>query len=423
MKSAFDKVDITVQGGDGGRGVVSFRREKFVPMGGPDGGDGGSGGKVRIIADSAYSSLSHISQGKLYKAFNGEPGGKSRKSGKNGSDIEIGVPIGTLVQTKDWQGNATVLADLDKAGDSFVAASGGRGGLGNTHFASSTNQAPRLAQKGQEGENREVTLEMKLIADVGIIGYPNVGKSSLLAAVSAAKPKIAAYPFTTIDPVLGVVNIESDVFTIVEVPGLIEMAYLGKGLGHDFLRHVNRTRLLIHLLDGNSNSPPLDLKNVNQELVLFDSSMAEIQQIVAINKIDLPGVRRRISGLKNKLESLCIKPFFVSALSGEGITELMSGVAQKLKELPKRLVSSRGEEKVFHPKPINGKTSISKDGEIWQIDAPDIERIIDGSNIADQEVRRQIFFLLMNSAIGRTLKKSGIRAGDKVRLGRLEWVW
>jgi GTP-binding protein len=423
MIRTFDKVDIVVQGGDGGRGIVSFRREKYVPMGGPDGGDGGSGGKVRIIADPAYSSLSHISQGKLYKARNGEPGSKRRKSGRNGSDIEIGVPVGTLVQIIDWQGNMTVLADLDKAGDSCIAVAGGRGGLGNTHFASSTNQTPRLAQKGQEGENREVTLEMKLIADVGVIGYPNVGKSSLLANISAAKPKIAAYPFTTIDPVLGVVNTENEVFTIVEVPGLIEMAYMGKGLGHDFLRHINRTRLLIHLLDGSSKSPPIDLKNVNQELILFDSSMAEIQQIVAINKIDLPGVRRRISELNIELKSLGIKPFFISAMSGEGITELMSGVADILKRLPKRLVKSRREEKVFHPTPINGTNSINKDGEIWQIDAPDIERIIDGSNIVNQEVRRQILFLLMNSAIGRTLKQSGIRAGDKVRLGRLEWVW
>jgi GTP-binding protein len=345
----FDRVEIVVKAGIGGDGMVSFRREKFIPFGGPDGGDGGGGGEVIIMADEAVTSLKMFARKRSYKAANGGSGGSNKRHGKKGQSLILAVPVGTVVSYKTQIGDDTVLADLDQSAQQVVVAKGGRGGWGNAHFATSTNQAPQMAQKGEGGEEKTLILELKLIADIGIIGYPNVGKSSLLAAVSAAKPKIASYPFTTREPVLGVVEVDQQSFVLAEIPGLIDGAHLGRGLGHDFLRHIVRTRMLIHLVDGSSASSLEDMLRVNNELALFDSSLARKPQLVVVNKIDLPEVRARLAEIREGFILAGTRVFFISAATGEGIPELM---AEAMKMLPSVARPEPAKiRKVFRPPP------------------------------------------------------------------------
>ncbi len=301
----FDKAEVRVKAGDGGNGVVGFRREMYVPYGGPDGGDGGNGGDVLVRADEVVDSLRRYRQRKLQRAENGHNGSGSRKHGKDGEDLVLLVPPGTIVTEKTEDGTEVLLADLEKSGDKVLVAKGGKGGWGNTHFKSSTNQAPRIAQRGATGEEQTIRMEMRLIADVGIIGYPNAGKSTLLAAASAARPKVASYPFTTIEPVLGVVELGLDSFVMAEIPGLIEGAHLGRGLGHEFLRHAMRTKIFIHLISGTSESPIDDMLHVNEELDMFDASLLRKKQLIALNKIDLPEVQERLDVIKE--ESLPVR--------------------------------------------------------------------------------------------------------------------
>jgi GTP-binding protein len=345
----FDKVGIVVKAGGGGNGTVSFRREKFVPFGGPDGGDGGDGGDVIVRAEPAVTSLKVLARKRYYRAADGRNGGNKKRHGRNGENLLLTVPVGTVVSYKSQIGDSAVIADLDQPGEEVVVAKGGKGGFGNTHFASSTNQAPQVAQEGEEGEENSIILELKLIADVGLIGYPNVGKSSLLAAVSAAKPKIASYPFTTLEPVLGVAEVGERSFVLAEIPGLIDGAHLGRGLGHDFLRHIIRTRMLIHLVDGGSPSPVEDMIRVNNELSLFDSALAQKPQLAAVNKIDLPEVRARLAEIRDGFSVVGTKVFFVSAATGEGIPELMAETMKLLKSTAKPEAGKI--KKVFHPQP------------------------------------------------------------------------
>ena len=345
----FDKVGIEVKAGDGGNGAVSFRREKFVPFGGPDGGDGGNGGDVVVVAEAEVTSLKMLARRKSYRAASGGNGGRKKKHGKKGENLLLAVPAGTMVSYKSQIGDNAVIADLDQPGQQVVLAKGGKGGFGNTHFATATNQAPQNAQKGEPGEENSIILELKLIADVGLIGYPNVGKSSLLAAVSAAKPRIASYPFTTREPVLGVVEVGQLGFVLAEIPGLIDGAHLGRGLGHDFLRHIMRTKILIHLVDGSSPSPVDDMIRVNTELGLFDSSLAQKPQLVAVNKIDLPQVGARLAELKEGFKSVGTRVLFVSAVSGEGTAELMAEAMRLLQSAAKPEAGRI--KKVFHPQP------------------------------------------------------------------------
>lgn len=345
----FDRAEIVVKAGDGGDGIVSFRHEKFVPFGGPDGGDGGDGGDVIIKANRSSSSLKAYRRQRRFKAPNGKKGGSKNKHGRKGESLSLTVPVGTVVSYKSQIGSDSLIADLDQSGQSLVVARGGKGGRGNARFATSTNQAPQTAEAGTEGEEHSLILELKLIADVGVIGYPNVGKSTLLAAVSAAKPKIASYPFTTLEPVLGMVEVRRQGFVMAEIPGLIEGAHLGKGLGHDFLRHIVRTRLLIHLLDGGSPSPAEDMTQVNTELSLFDSALAKKPQLVAVNKIDLPQVKERQGELEESFKAIGTPVFFVSAVSGAGIGELMTAVVKMLQSAPEPKPVKR--KKVFRPQP------------------------------------------------------------------------
>jgi GTP-binding protein len=344
----FDRAEIVVRAGDGGNGVVSFRHEKFVPFGGPDGGDGGNGGDVVIVADRSVSSLRAYQRRRHFKAAHGKHGKGKNRHGKSGESLKLTVPVGTVVSHKTQVGDSLIV-DLDEPGQSAVIAKGGRGGWGNARFATSTNQAPQNAEEGTEGEEYTLLLELKLIADIGVIGYPNVGKSTLLAAVSAAKPKIASYPFTTLEPVLGLVEVGTRSFVLAEIPGLIEGAHLGKGLGHDFLRHIVRTRGLIHLLDGSSATPAEDLVKVNTELSLFDSALAKKPQLVAVNKLDLPQVEARRDAIKQSFKAIGTDVFFVSAVSGQGIPELMAAAEKMLQTAPGPEPAKR--KKIFRPQP------------------------------------------------------------------------
>lgn len=343
-------MEIVVKSGDGGDGTVSFRREKFVPFGGPDGGDGGVGGSVYISADRSVTTLGWFRRKRRFKAASGKSGGKQKKHGAKGDDLLIAVPLGTMIFLKEDE-EEVLLADLSQQGQKVLVAKGGNGGLGNVHFATPRNQAPRVATKGECGEERCLILDLKLIADVGIIGYPNVGKSTFLAAVSEAKPKIADYPFTTREPALGVVEVRMKIFVLAEIPGLIEGAHLGRGLGHDFLRHVERTKVLLHLLDGSSPSVIEDMNNLNTELALYKPSLAQKPQLVAVNKIDLPQVQARLPEIRQIFNSLGMTVFFISAITKQGVPELVSGMAEMVDRVGEERTVSETPVAVFRPKP------------------------------------------------------------------------
>jgi len=419
----FDRVEIVVRAGDGGDGIISFRREKFVPFGGPDGGDGGDGGNVVVMADSAITNLRLFKQKRVYRAGYGKTGKSKRMHGKQGEDLILLVPVGTLVYKAQISGNVTI-ADLEQPGQCTVVAKGGGGGWGNAHFTSSTNQAPQIAQVGETGEENAIILELRLIADVGIIGYPNVGKSTLLAAASAAKPKIASYPFTTREPVLGVVEVEQRSFVLAEIPGLIDGAHLGRGLGHHFLRHVVRTKLLIHLIDGSSASLVEDMLRVNRELSLFDSALAQKPQLVVVNKIDLPQVQVRLAEIKNAFSSADTAVFFVSAATGEGVSELMTETMNMLHSVT--VAGEAGEKilgEVFHPQPRGIDASVHKEGNTFVVVAPKLERIVARVDMANPRVRWQLKRQLGKLGVNKALEKAGVKPGDKVRCGNLEWEW
>jgi len=420
----FDRAEIEVRAGAGGAGVVSFRREKYVPFGGPDGGDGGGGGDVIIRADASVDSLRIFNRKRFYRAANGKDGKGKRKYGKTGENLILAVPSGTVVSYKTLVNGDMLITDLEQPGQQVVVAKGGKGGLGNTHFTSSTNQAPEIAQKGEPGEEASIILEMRLIADIGIIGYPNVGKSTLLAAASAAKPKIASYPFTTREPILGVVEVNQRSFVLAEIPGLIDGAHLGRGLGHDFLRHIVRTRMLIHLIDGSSATPVENMIQVNNELSLFDSALAQKPQLVAINKIDLPQVQARLAEIKDAFSSAGITPLFVSAAAGEGIVRLMAKTMEVLQSIiVAGKISEKTPVKVFRPQPKNVSAKVHKEGDTFVMLAPELERIISGTDVTSPGARWQLKRHLTRLGVSKALEKAGIKPGDRVRCGNLEWDW
>ncbi len=420
----FDRVEIEVKAGAGGDGVVTFRREKFVPFGGPDGGDGGGGGDVIVMADSSVDSLREFGRRRFYKAADGDDGKGKRRHGKKGENLILAVPAGTVVLRKTQIAEDALIADLKQPGQQVVVAKGGRGGLGNTHFASPTNQAPRIAQEGEPGEENSIILEMKLIADVGIIGYPNVGKSTLLAAASAAKPKIASYPFTTRQPILGVAEVGQRSFVLAEIPGLIDGAHLGRGLGYDFLRHIVRTKILIHLIDGSSASPLEDMIRVNAELSLFDSALAHKPQLCAVNKIDLPEVQARLAEIKDAFSCAGITVFFISAATGEGIAELLVEALQLLsRAMAKAEASEKIHKKVFRPQPRGDVPSVHKEGNIFVVVAPELERILARTDVTSPAVRWQLKRQLARLGVSQALEKTGVKPGDKIRCGNLEWDW
>ena len=418
-----DRAEIKVKAGDGGRGVVSFRREMYVPLGGPDGGDGGKGGDVIIRADKSTDSLRFYRQKKLYRGENGHNGEGKKKHGRDGGELILAVPPGTIVTSSTEEGDKVLLADLGSAGEEVIVAAGGKGGWGNVHYKSSINQAPRVAQKGEAGEEKTIKMEMRLIADVGIIGYPNAGKSTLLAAASAAKPKVASYPFTTLEPVLGVVEIGSDSFIMAEIPGLIEGAHLGKGLGIDFLRHAMRTKILIHLISGDSETPAEDMLMVNNELSMFDPSLAKKPQIIALNKIDLPEVQEKLAGIKEELSGAGVRAHYISAATGEGVDGLMAEALKVLKAETGGEKRAEPPVKVFRPQPREARIRVAREGEEYVIYAPGLDRIIAGSGVTPGELRWQLNFQLDKLGVNKILEKAGVKTGDKIRCGDLTWGW
>jgi GTP-binding protein len=415
----FDKAEIRVRGGNGGDGHIGFRREKYVPFGGPDGGNGGLGGNVVVRASDNVDTLRRYRQNRLHRAEDGGRGGGNNRHGKDGTDTVLDMPAGTII-TAEEDGNNIILADLQKPGDVAVVAHGGRGGLGNKHYVTSTNQSPRIAQRGEEGEEKTIRLEMRLIADAGIIGYPNAGKSTLLSAASAARPKIASYPFTTLEPVLGVVEVGQDTFIMAEIPGLIEGAHMGRGLGHDFLRHAMRTKILIHLISGDSPSPVKDMITLNNELALFDISLAKKPQIVVVNKIDLDAVSQQRGEIDKEFKEAGIKAHFVSAATGHGIPLLMKEALKVLKSMEPENAET-APVKVFRPKPRETGVKVTREGEVFVISAPGLERITGGIGVTENELRWQLNFRLKKMGVMSVLQKMGALPGDKIRCGDMTW--
>jgi GTP-binding protein len=423
----FDEATINIKSGDGGNGLVSFRREKFVPRGGPAGGNGGKGGDVVLRADKSLNTLLAFKHQVHFKAERGGHGGSSNKQGKTGEDCVVPVPAGTAVYLRETD---ELIADLVHDGQEAVIASGGRGGRGNAAFKSSTNQVPRVAERGEPGEEMWLRLELKLIADVGTVGIPNAGKSTLLSVVSRAKPKIADYPFTTLTPNLGVVVVDHRDFVLADIPGLIEGAHMGSGLGHQFLRHIERTRMVIHLLNGLSPDPIGDFDAINAELELFNPLLADKPQIVALNKIDQPEVAELWPEIKAQLETRGVAdPMAISALTGEGVQTLLRRVVAMLDELPEP-VSLADEPVVYRPEIDEDFFEIEREGTErtpglarWRVSGVRIERAAAMTNWDYYESGLRFQRILDVMGISKALNKAGVEDGDTVVIGSTELMW
>ena len=373
-----------------------------------------------VVADRQLSTLHSLSRSRYWKADKGGNGAGKKMQGKNGKDLVIKVPPGTLI-FKKTDGEKAQIADLLEEGQVKLVVRGGQGGFGNAHFATATSQAPRIAQKGEVSEEAWLILDLKLIADVGIIGYPNVGKSTLLASASAARPKVANYPFTTTEPILGVVEVGNSTFVLAEIPGLIEGAHSGSGLGHYFLRHAERTKLLIHILDGSSQSSLNDLNSVNTELALFNPILGQRPQIVVVNKIDLPDVEARISKMKKELGLIGVPLFFISAATRKGVPQLMA----KAFEMLDSLVSEKPQEApaLFQPKPRKHTVTVSKEGDTFVVSSPEAERLIARMDLTSSEARSYLLRQFARMGVARALKRAGVKPGDAVRFGEVGMEW
>ncbi len=412
-----DQVKIYVKAGDGGNGMAAFRREKYVPLGGPAGGDGGRGGNVILIVDSNANTLLDLRYRRHHKAERGDNGGIKNSHGKAGDDLYIKVPPGTVVFDDNLD---TPLADLRDAGETFVIAKGGRGGRGNARFATSTHQAPTFAENGEPGEEKWLRLELKLLADVGLVGFPNAGKSTLLAQVSAARPKIADYPFTTLVPNLGVVAVGDSSFVMADIPGLIEGAHLGQGLGHEFLRHIERTRVLVHMLDtaGLDGRDPLDdFHTINRELREFSPELADRPQLVVLNKMDLPMAEERRDELEQALHQLGYKTFSISAASGQGVKELLRATWETLQTapMPKPIEIPELEE------PERDSFRIERDGDFFIVAGSWVERLVAMTDLENDDAVRRLQRSLRKHGVFDALRKAGIKEGESVRIRDAEF--
>lgn len=414
-----DEAKVIIRSGKGGNGMVHFRREKYVSRGGPDGGDGGKGGDVIFVVSQHINTLYTFRNQKLQRAEDGRNGGRTNRTGRSGADLEIKVPAGTIVYEEETN---QLVGDLIEPGQRLVICEGGRGGRGNARFATSRNKAPKIAEKGEPEQERTLRLELKLIADVGIVGMPNAGKSTFLASVTNAKPKIADYPFTTIQPNLGVANLdEYTSIVLADLPGLIEGASEGVGLGHDFLRHVQRTRVLIHLLDGMAEDPIIDLAQINTELALFDEGLGSKLQIVAVNKVDLPDVKERWPELEKELKALGYHPMVISAVAQTNVRQLLYKAAQLVAEAPELPAAS--EIPVYRPETDPNQFEIEEDPEGWRVVGKSIERAAAMTYWEhDQSVRR---FQRILEAVGidKALREAGVVNGDIVLIGEFELEW
>ncbi len=416
----FDEAKLYVKSGDGGGGMSHFRREKYVPRGGPDGGDGGKGGDVILVSTPTINTLVAFSRKHRFVADNGKLGGKSNKTGASGDDLRIEVPLGTVVRDADTD---QVLADLIVPGQEVVVARGGRGGRGNARFATSTNQAPRLAEKGEPGRERWLKLELKLIADVGIVGVPNAGKSTLLSVVSNAKPKIAPYPFTTLEPNLGVVLVGDRDMVLADIPGLVEGAHLGVGLGHAFLRHVQRTRVLIHLLDGAADNPLADFNQINAELALFDEKLAQKPQIVVLNKMDLPEAQEKWPAVEAALRERGYETMSISAAAQIRTQDLMNRAAAILASLPEE-TAEVAQMPVYSLDKDEVAFEVSReDNGAFRVSGERIERAAAMTYWELDESAERFQRILAALGITQALQQAGVKPGDTVHIGDVELEW
>ena len=414
-----DRARITVRGGKGGRGIISFRREAHVPRGGPDGGDGGRGGSVVFRADAQLASLGDFRYKHEFQASDGAPGEGENRSGKAAKDLIVRLPTGTTVRDT---ATGEEVADLTTDGAEIVAARGGAGGRGNARFATSTRRAPRIALDGESGEERELELELRLIADVGLAGLPNAGKSSLLAALTRARPKIAAYPFTTLTPNLGVARLDERELVIADIPGLIEGASTGAGLGEEFLRHIERTRLVVHVVDASLPDPLADIATIDAELDAYGHGLRELPELVALNKIDLAEARDRVPSFVEALTAQGRESVAVSAASGEGVDRL----AKRLFSLvPPRAVAAAAEPAerriVFKGGPADVR--VEREGEAYRVRGERIERLATGIDWDSGEASAYFHRMLQRHGVERRLRELGVKEGDTVRVGKLELEW
>ena len=416
-----DEVEIIVRSGTGGNGMVHFHREKYVPRGGPDGGDGGRGGDVILQVRAGLSTLYPLRHARRYLAADGRGGGPNNMSGKAAPHLTIDVPPGTVVYDAD---TGAQLGDLTTPEETLLVCRGGRGGRGNQHFATSRNQAPRTAEKGEPGVEKNLKLELKLIADIGVIGVPNAGKSTLLAALTNAKPKIAPYPFTTLEPNLGVARVDDDTAVVLaDIPGLIEGASSGAGLGHDFLRHIQRTRVLIHLLDGQSADPIADYSQINTELSLFDPELAKKPQIVALNKIDDPEVKARLPEIKAAFSKKGIEFMQVSALARTDITALLRRAVHELANAPEP-IPAQATLPLYKPAEDPRDFRIAREEEHrWRLSGTAIERAANMTYWEHEGSVRRFQKLMQALEVDDALRKSGIQEGDTVAVADYELDW
>lgn len=417
-----DQVLLNISGGRGGDGAVSFRREKYVPKGGPDGGDGGPGGNIWLIGKEGVSTLGHLRQGQRVSAGDGGRGKGQKKHGATGEAQQVVVPLGTVAWKMEGK-EQRLLGEIVASGQELLVALGGAGGKGNARYASPTNQAPVLAQEGLEGEQRMVLLELQILADVGLIGVPNAGKSSLLRRISNSKTRVGAYPFTTKEPVLGLVQQGWQSFVAVEIPGLLEGAHAGVGLGLEFLRHARRTRLLLHVVDGSAGDPVETMRGVNEELRLYDESLAARPQILVVNKADLPGVRESAAAMKKQLEGRYRGIHVISAVTGEGVAQLLYSVQEALGSLSGGGGGTEERVPVLRPRPREERVFVEKRGPVFVLNAPKIERLVGLADLRKFRVRLQLRREMAKLGAVRALEAAGVEQGDRVRIGETEIRW
>lgn len=417
-----DFAKIWIKAGDGGNGAVTFHREKYIAAGGPDGGDGGRGGNVVFAADKNINTLMDFRYKRKYLAENGGGGRDAKRSGKNGQDLEIRVPVGTLIREA---GSGLVIGDLKEDGQRVTAARGGSGGWGNSHFATATRQTPKFAKSGMPGEEYEVTLELKLIADVGLLGFPNVGKSTFLSIVSDARPKIANYHFTTLKPNLGVVDMgDGSGFVVADIPGIIEGAHEGIGLGHAFLRHVERTRLLLHIVDvsGVEGRDPLeDFAAINRELKLYSPKLAEKPQIVLANKSDIPSFDAHYEAFRARLEAEGYRVFPISAATKQGIKQVLNYTWEMLSKMPK--AQEEDEYEMYDPDQVrrDDTITITRTEDVYEVEGLRVRKIVGSTNFDDYESLQYFQRALIKCGVIQKLEDAGIREGDTVRMYGIEF--
>ncbi|NOY98036.1 MAG: GTPase ObgE [Chloroflexi bacterium] len=415
-----DQVEIYVRSGRGGDGIVHFRREKYIPRGGPDGGDGGKGGDVIFEVKSTLNTLSSFRHKARFIADNGKPGGRNNRYGRSGQDLVVYVPPGTVIYDAE---TGEIIGDLTEDGQRLRICKGGRGGRGNTHFKSPRHQTPRTAEKGEPGEEKTLRLELKLIADIGLIGVPNAGKSTLLSALTNAQPKIAPYPFTTLEPNLGVAQIDEYTSVVLaDIPGLIEGASQGAGLGHDFLRHIQRTRVLVHLLDGLSADPLADFSQINSELALFDPRLGEKPQIIALNKIDQPEVRARWPEIKAELEKRGHEIMSISALARTDIRRLLLRAVEKLAETP--TLDEVAPLPVYRPETDPNEFAIRREDDGgWRVSGTAIERAAAMTYWEHDGSVRRFQKIMEVLGVDKALHEAGVKEGETVYIGEFELEW